>query len=449
MKRFYCILLSAIFLVSSAIASDVAVTIYNQNLGLVKDTRKVDIQKGLFSLEFSDVAAQIDPTSVHLKIDGATILDQDYEYDLVSRDRLLEKYLNQSIQVFTDQGEMFEGTLLSASGSVIILQAENGQVQAVSPDAIRDVRFGELPGGLRTRPTLVWTMIGDKAGKKDAEISYMTDGLNWHAEYVAVIDEKDETLELNSWVSIDNHSGSTYEDAKLKLMAGDVRVAARGRMRGAVYTAPMMANEADQQKGFEEKAFFEYHLYTLQRPTTLKDRQTKQISLFDPVTVSAKREYVYDTRGGKSGRDKVDVRVIFKNDEKAGLGIPLPAGKVRVYQSDSDQSLEFIGEDQIDHTPKNEEIQLTVGSAFDIVAEKKNTDMTRISDRIREESYQINIRNQKDENVTVKVIEGMWGDWQMMESSFEFTKKDANTIEFNIPVAAGKESILTYRVRRQ
>ncbi|MBU1882605.1 DUF4139 domain-containing protein, partial [bacterium] len=409
MRTIGSLLLVLIFLTTSVIANDIAVTIYNQNLGLVRDTRAVQIHKGAFSLEFSDVAAQIDPTSVHLKLDGATLLDQDFEYDLVSRERLLEKYLDQDVQIFTDQGEMFEGKLLSASGSVMILQSPDGQVQAVSPDAVRDVRFGELPGGLRTRPTLVWSLIGQKAGKKDAEISYLTGGLNWHAEYVAVINDKDETLELSSWVSIDNRSGTTYENAKLKLMAGDVQVLGP-RGRGPVAFSPSVVNEAQDAKGFEEKAFFEYHLYTLQRPTTLKDRQTKQISLFDPAVVDAEREYVFEARRNAT---KVNVKVIFKNEEKAGLGLPLPAGKVRVYQADSDGGMEFIGEDFVDHTPKDEEVQLTVGSAFDIVAEKKTVEVKRISDRIREESYQIDIRNHKEEAVTVKVVEAVWGDWQM------------------------------------
>jgi hypothetical protein len=424
-------------------AQDVSVTVYNQNLGIVRELRPVEIKKGAFSLEATDVAAQIDPTSVHLKLDGVTLLDQDFEYDLVSRDRLLQRYLDQSIDVFTEKGDVFSGILLSADGSQIILRAKDGQVQVISPSAVRDVRFGELPGGLRTRPTLVWSLIGDKAGKQTAELSYMTQGITWHAEYVLVTPEKSDKLEISSWVSIENNSGATYKDAKLKLMAGQVQVlqppvAFDGGNRA--YPEAMMAKGAP---GFEEKSFFEYHLYTLARPATLKDRQTKQIALFEPATVQSHKEYVC-TDGGE-----VKVNLVFKNEKKAGLGIPLPAGKVRVYQKDTDNSLEFVGEDMIDHTPEDEEVRVTVGSAFDIKVEREMSDMRQISDRVRDESYKITLRNHKKENVEIKVVEHAWGDWEILKSSHTFTKKNAAIIEFSIPVEAGKETIVTYSVRHK
>ncbi len=427
-------------------AQDVSITVYNQNIGLVKEVREVQLKSGETTLEITDVAAQIDPTSVHLKLEGVEVLDQDFEYDLVSRERLLEKYLDQQIQVFTEQGEMFEGVLLSASGSQLILQSDNGQVQIVSPDAVRDVRFGELPGGLRTRPTLVWSMFAKKSGKQDAELSYLTSGMTWHTEYVAVTQEKGDFLEISSWVSVDNRSGATYEDAKLKLMAGDVRVEAPrgGRARNlAVFEKTALAADAPS---FEEKAFFEYHMYTLQRPTTLKDRQTKQIALFSPAKVSAKREYVYH---GQRDQKKVNVNLVFKNEEKAGLGIPLPAGKVRVYQEDSDGALEFVGEDRIEHTPKDEDVRLVIGSAFDIVAEREMTDTQRITKQVREETYRIKLRNHKDEDVIVTIVESVYGDWDVLEKSHEFEKKNARTIEFKVAVKSGKETVITYRVRRK
>ncbi len=445
MRLFSYIVIFVSTVVTGALAQDVSLTVYNQNLGLVKEIREVQVDKGAFKLEAADVAAQIDPTSVHLNIEGVAILDQDFEYDLVSRERLLERYLEQEIEVFTEQGELFEGKLLSASGSQLILQAKNGNVQIVSPDAIRDIRFGELPGGLRTRPTLVWSLIGEKAGKQQAELSYLTHGMNWHAEYVAVVEEDSDNLELSSWVSIENRSGATYENAKLKLMAGDVRIAPEFVMDGGRYRA-MEAKAQMAPPAFEEKAFFEYHLYTLQRLTTLKDRQTKQIALFDPATVLAKREYIYD---GQRNPKKVNVRLVFKNDKKAGLGIPLPAGKVRVYQEDSDGSLEFVGEDRIAHTPKEEEVKLTVGSAFDIAAERAMTETKRLADRIREEAYRIKLRNHKDEDVEVTVVEHIWGDWDMLETTHDYEKKDASTIEFKVSVQKGKETVIEYRVRRK
>lgn len=433
--------------VTAACAQDVSVTVYNQNLGLIKQTRAVTIQKGSFTLEAADVAAQIDPTSVHLKLADVILLSQNFEYDLVSKDRLLEKYLGQTIQVFTDKGDLFEGKLLAASGAQLILQAKDGQVQVVSPDAVRDVRFGELPGGLRSRPTLVWSLIGRKAGKRTAELSYLTKGMTWHAEYVAVTKAQSDRLDLSSWVSIENHSGATYENAKLKLMAGDVRVISpQGVPLDGRRYRNLEATPAKAAPSFEEKPFFEYHLYTLQRPTTLKDRQTKQISLFDPVSVTARREYVYDYR---KNPEKVGVNLVFQNEKKSGLGIPLPAGKVRVYQEDSDGSLEFVGEDRIEHTPKDEEVRLVVGSAFDIKAKRTLTETKRLADRVREESYQIELRNHKTKSVQITVVEKFWGDWEILESSYPYTKKDAYTIEFKVPVEANQKTVIEYRVRRK
>lgn len=441
------IILSTIVLFAAAgFAQDLSVTVYNQDLGLVKEVRQITVKKGAFTFEASDVAALIDPTSVHLKVDDVAILDQDFEYDLVSRDRLLERYLDQNIEVFTEKGDLFEGTLLSASGSQLILQAKDGRVQVISPDAVRDVRFGELPGGLRTRPTLVWSLIGEKAGKRSAELSYLTRGMTWHAEYVAVTEEKSDKLELSSWVSIENRSGATYEDAKLKLMAGDVRIIPKGVPRDGRRQWAAMADELKAAPGFEEKAFFEYHLYTLQRPTTLKDRQTKQISLFDPATVAAKREYIFEAQ---KNPNRVQVNLVFENEEKAGLGLPLPAGKVRVYQRDTDGSLEFVGEDRIKHTPKDEEVRLVVGSAFDLAAEREMIETKRVADRVRDEAYRIKLRNHKAESIQITVVEHLWGDWEILESSHPYQKINAYTIEFKVAVEPDKELVITYRVRRR
>jgi hypothetical protein len=438
--------ITIILLAAAGFAQDLSVTVYNQNLGLVKEIRQIPVKKGAFTFEATDVAALIDPTSVHLKIDGVAMLDQNFEYDLVSRDRLLERYLDQTIEVFTETGDLFEGALLSASGSQLILQAKDGRVQVISPDAVRDVRFGELPGGLRTRPTLVWSLVGDKNTKREAELSYLTRGMNWHAEYVAVTGEKSDKLELSSWVSIENRSGATYENARLKLMAGDVRIVPE-----AVPTDGRRYQEwanlgAKAAPGFEEKAFFEYHLYTLQRLTTLKDRQTKQISLFDPATVAARREYVY--QAGKDPK-RVQVNLVFKNEKKAGLGLPLPAGKVRVYQRDTDGSLEFVGEDRIEHTPRDEEVRLVVGSAFDLAAEREMTETKRIADRVREEAYRIELRNHKEEAVEIRVVERLWGDWEILTSSHAYEKKNATTFEFKVSLDSDKEAVITYRVRRK
>jgi hypothetical protein len=435
-------------------AADVAVTIYNQNLGLVKDVRELEFQKGRSTLEFTDVAAQIDPTSVHFKLvnpsDRADILEQSYQYDLVSSSKILEKYVDKQIELFSksasdsSQGQAFKGKLLSYSGDNVTLQEPNGAIRIVRLDEIRDLYFPSLPEGLITRPTLVWLLDSQVSGRKKAEVSYLTSGINWHAEYVAVVDQKDQNLELAGWVSIDNRSGATYQDAKVKLIAGEVHQVTEGR--AVPQLAKVYAPETAAAPQFEEQPFFEYHLYTLQRPSTIRDNETKQISLFPSTAVKVAKIYTYD---GASYGDKVRVELEFTNSEAAGLGMPLPQGKIRVYKEDVDKALEFVGEDKIDHTPKDEKIRVFLGNAFDIVGERQRTDFKKISDNVSEESYQIKLRNHKEEPVEVVVVEHLrpYTQWEIKESSLPYQKKDANTIEFRVRLEKDQEVPLTYTVR--
>ncbi len=435
--------------------ADVSVTIYNQNLGLVKDVRELEFQKGRSILEFTDVASQIDPTSVHFKLvnpsDRADILEQSYQYDLVSSSKILEKYVDKQIELFSKsasdsgRGQSFKGKLLSYSGDNVTLQEPNGAIRIVRLDEIRDLYFPSLPEGLITRPTLVWLLDSQVGGQKKAEVSYLTSGINWHSEYVAVVDQKDENLELAGWVSIDNRSGATYQDAKVKLIAGEVHRVTEGRavpQLAKVY-APETAASAPQ---FEEKAFFEYHLYTLMRPATIKDNEIKQVSLFPSTGVQVKKIFTYD---GAMYQDKVRVELEFKNSEAAGLGMPLPQGKIRVYKEDVDKALEFVGEDKIDHTPKDEKVRVFLGNAFDIVGERQRTDYKKISDDISEETYQIKLRNHKEELVEVVVVEHLqsYTQWEIRESSLPYEKKDAGTIEFKVRLEKDQEVPLTYTVR--
>ena len=293
-----------------------------------------------------------------------------------------------------------------------------------------------------TRPTLVWMLNNGGPKKHKTELSYLTEGVDWHAEYVAVVDRDDKNLELGGWVSLVNRSGATYKDARLKLVAGDVNIVeARRRPEARGALKAMAAVEAVPQ--FEEKAFFEYHLYTLQRKTTLKNNQTKQISLFPSAEVKAKKLYIYDSARYEK---KVRVNLEFKNREQDGLGLPLPEGKIRVYKQDVDEALEFVGEDLIDHTPADEKVRIFLGNAFDLVGERVQKSSKKISSRSREEEYEISLRNHKEEDVGIVVVEHFYGDWEITQRSHSYTKKDARTAEFAVPIPAKGEVKLNYTV---
>jgi hypothetical protein len=452
----FAFLVGSLFLAKLAsVYAEVAVTIYNQDLGLVKDVRELEFQKGKSIIKFTDVASQIDPTSVHFKpvdtSDRVSILEQNYQYDLVSSSKILQKYVDKEIELFTKssgpKGEekSYKGILLSYSNENVTIQEPGGAIRIIRLDDVRDLYFPTLPEGLITRPTLVWLLDSDVSGKRKAEVSYLTNGINWHAEYVAVVDQKDQNLELAGWVSIDNRSGATYEDAKVKLIAGEVhRVEEMAPMRMAKGGYALDVAQAAPQ--FEEKAFFEYHLYTLLRPATIKDNEIKQVSLFPSTNVKVKKIYTYD---GARYDKKVRVELEFKNAQSEGLGMPLPQGKIRVYKADVDKSLEFVGEDRINHTPKDEKVRVFLGNAFDIVGERKKTDFKQITDDVTEESYQIKLRNHKEEAVEVVVVEHLYSytEWEIRESTFPYEKKDANTIEFKIPLAKDQEVVLNYTVR--
>lgn len=440
---------------SSLAYAEVSVTIYNQDLGLIKDVRELEFKKGKSIIKFTDVAAQIDPTSVHFKpvnpSDRVSILEQNYQYDLVSSTKILQKYVDKEIELFTKsagpagQVKSYKGKLLSYSNENVTLQEPEGAIRIIRLDEVRDLYFPTLPEGLITKPTLVWLLDSQVSGKRKAEVSYLTSRINWHAEYVAVVDQRDENLELAGWVSIDNRSGATYEDAKVKLIAGEIH-RVREERRPPRLAKGYIADMAAVAPQFEEKAFFEYHLYTLLRPATIKDNEIKQVSFFPSTEVKVKKIFTYD---GARYESKVRVELEFKNSESAGLGMPLPKGKIRVYKEDVDKALEFVGEDRIDHTPKNEKVRVFLGNAFDIVGERQKTDFKKIRDDITEESYQIKLRNHKEEKVEVVVVEHLYAytEWEIRESTHDYEKKDANTIEFKIHLDPDQEVVLNYTVR--
>jgi hypothetical protein len=441
-------------------------TVYNQNIALVRDTRPFGLEQGVNEVRFSDVASQIDPTSVHFRSltdpEGTAVLEQNYEYDIVGTQKLMQKYVDQEIELVAQDGSLYQGTLLSAADDVI-LQDANGGVTVVRLDQVQQFNFPELPEGLITKPTLVWLLAAEQTGDQDVEVTYMTGGINWHADYVVQLNEDDTALDLNGWITLDNRSGATYSDANLKLVAGDVNVIREARAAAdRVFALEAEALPA-AAPAVEERELFEYHLYDVQRPVTVRDNQTKQIEFTSATDVPAEKFFVYDGAPGLGfygyavpdpgygtySNPDVNIYLQCENEEENGLGIPLPAGRVRVYKADVDGSLQFVGEDQIDHTPRDESVRLLLGNAFDIIGERRQTDFQQLGRDVVEESFEITVRNHKDEDVEVRVLEHLfrWSEWEIVQESAEHIKLDQGTAEWRLPVPADGETTLTYTVR--
>jgi len=426
----------------------VSITVYNRDLALVKDVRLMDIDKGVREVKFDNVAARIDPTSVHFKVlEGrpAYVWEQNYRFDLASSSKILEKYLETEIDVIGEDADLFTGRLVSFDGSSIVLDQGRGAgpVLTLNRDKVSYIRFPTLPSGLISKPSLVWKLGADEGGDRLVEVTYMTSSINWHAEYVGVIDAADENIDLAAWVSIDNRSGATYEDAQLDLVAGDVHQVHDRRFEQEVAYGEGVALAKTAAPSFQEESLFEYHLYKLDTPATVADREIKQLTFFPSTDVEVEKVLEFDHRMG------TDVRVLleFENSEEGGLGLPLPAGKVRMYKEDSVGALQFIGEDRIDHTAKDEEVSLYLGNAFDVAAEWKTMDQRKITNRIREEDYEVSLRNHKDEDVVIRLVEHPYGYWDVTETTHEFEKTEASRIEFAVPVKRDGEAVVRYTIR--
>jgi hypothetical protein len=454
MKWLVSLGLAATLLTSIAAADEISLTVYNDNFGLVKQTRAVEFKKGAGEVRFTDVAALIDPTSVHIapKDGGISIIEQNYQYDLVNTERMMQRYLGMEISLVTKQGEIHRGKLLSYDARFAILQGESGEVTVTNAAEIVDYRFGKLPEGFVLKPTLVWRTESDGDKKSECEVSYLTDGINWHAEYVAVVDKDDKNLSLSGWVSIDNKSGATYDNASMQLVAGTVhRVTPRRVVQPPypTYSADRMMMK-DVAPQFKEEAFFEYHLYTLTRRATVADKETKQISLFPEATTSATKVFTLDATQAywwsRPEKPKVRVNLEFTNAEKNGLGMPLPKGVLRVYKADNRGELQFVGEDSVGHTPKDEKVRVFLGEAFDITAERLKSNHVDLGGDHARETYEITLKNHKKDDIVVTVVEPMpgWREWRVVESNIEYRKVSAYKIEFQVPVKADGENKLVY-----
>src|SRR5258708_3805675 len=441
----------------------VNITVYNSNLGLVRETRRLTLSQGQVALRFADVTAQIRPETVHLSSLTAPaslrILEQNYQYDLLNPAKLLDKFVGREITLVlrhyqnnTESFEPVQATLLSNNGGQV--WRIKGQI-VINPTNISEMRFPDLPKNLVATPTLVWDLENRESGPQTVEASYLTAGMNWRADYVLLVNADDTKGDLQGWVTLTNGSGATFEDARLQLVAGDVNRVSEER--NYALAGAMQRKATDSVSEFQEQGFFEYHLYTLQRPTSIRDNETKQVSLLEAAGFDVKKEFLlngqhyYYTNYNNPRqpiKENVDVQVQFRNSQQNKLGMPLPAGTIRLYKKDDKGNQQFIGEDKIDHTPKDEDVRVKVGDAFDIVAERKQTDYkVVVSGHLYEFAYEIKIRNHKDGPIGVVVNEPIGGDWEMISSTFEVRKTAAFAAQFNVPVAKDGESPLSYRVR--
>ncbi|HVB98286.1 MAG TPA: DUF4139 domain-containing protein [Candidatus Dormibacteraeota bacterium] len=437
-----------------------AITLYNSNFALVREARRVQLPAGAVRLAFEDVPNSIESSTVHLApARGIDVMDQSYEYDLLSPGRLLDKYLGKQMTL------IFRGRQNGATHETdvpAVLLSTNGPVWKIGNEIVTGIqpngyRFPELPGGLYSSPTLVWSLRNARPGERTLEVSYLADQMNWDANYVLDLTRNGQKGSIDGWVTLKNNSGAAFENASLSLVAGQVHRAAGPGPR----PMPMMLRAQAAVVGgvggqFTQQATGEYHLYQLNRRVDLRSNESKQIHLLSAPAVPVVETYVVEghseifrTRLPQGAPTPVPASVYlsFRNDAGAGLGEPLPAGTVRVYQPDSQGNPIFLGEDRIDHTPKGETARLNIGNAFDITARRRQTDFRVISPRVRESAFEVTLHNHKSEPVTVEVREPVGGSWELVGSNFPAKKPNAFTLEFDVPVPAGGSATLTYRVR--
>jgi hypothetical protein len=441
---------------------DLAVTVYNQNRGLVRDVRQLDLPTGEVDLHFMDIAARVNPATVHIASVSSphdlTVLEQNYEYDLLSPDKLLDKYVGREVTLVQFHMENnstrevdVKATLLSDNDNNPVWRIGDQIVTGIGRDRII---FPDLPPNLYSKPTLIWLLTNRQAGAQTVEASYLTDDMNWNADYVLTLPASEKTADLNGWVTVTNNSGTEFRNAQLQLVAGAVNVVQPPRPVPMARAMAVPAPPAAPQ--FAQENLSEFHLYSLERRTTLKDKESKQISLLEAANFPIEKHYEINGRNyyyqtpigpGEPAKDAVEIHLKFNNSDANSLGMPLPAGTIRVYQADSKGRLQFVGEDHINHTPKDERLDLHTGDAFDIVEERKQTDYEKVDEHTSESTFEITLRNHKSEPVTVEVNEPFGGEWRIEESSFKYEKTSATSARFTVPVRANGRAVLTYRVR--
>lgn len=454
--------------------SGTELTIYNQGFALVKEVRQMTLKPGRQTVTVEDVAQQIETNSVGVKSlsdpNGFTVLEQNYQYDLISPLAILNKAVGGRVTFLrvlpNGTKESISGTLISSPTAVVGNQNGGGQLtwngmvirtddQKILLNPSGEIQVDSLPDGLISKPTLLWDLVSEKGGNQKIELSYLTRGTTWNADYVLTIDGSNKG-DLQGWVTLTNNSGATWKDAKLKLLAGDVQRVDRPQGRGG---RPAMEMSADAMaKNFAEESLFEYHLYTLQRPTTVRNNEQKQVSLLEATGITYTKRLILDSMmdfgmyypsEGEIGVGVIKpmVKIDFLNKTENKLGMPLPKGNVKVYQRDKSGSVQMLGEDQIEHTPRDEKLSLVVGRSFDVVGERKRLNFRRINDRTFEETFEIEVRNRKTTEETVEVWERHYGDWRILNTSQDWVKADATTQVYTVKLAANTTKKVTYTVQ--
>jgi hypothetical protein len=436
---------------------EVELTLYNQNFGLVRELRSVALGLGSVQLEFGEVASTIQPETVHIQSRTAPsalrVLEQNYRYDLLSPQKLLEKYVGRRVRVHrwnsvTGREETHDAEVLAVNGGPVLRIGD--EITFNYPGRFS---FPEVPKSLIAKPSLVWLLESERE-RQTLEVSYLANQLNWRADYVLVIDDSDRVGDLRGWVTLTNQSGASYENARLKLVAGDVQRLVADRAPTA-RRAMLAAVEQESSSQFTEQPFFEYHLYTLERPATLLTNEQKQVTLLEAPQIEVAKRLIFHGAPGyyRSAfghgipEQKVGVYLDIENREQNRLGIPLPKGMLRVYKQDERGARQFIGEDQIDHTPRDERLRIKLGEAFDVVAERTQTDFNVLGHCVSESAWEVEIRNHKDEQVEVEVIEPAAGDWKIVRSTHDPTKRDAHSFGFEVGIPARESQTIEYRVR--
>ena len=443
--------------------SDLNVTVYNSNIALVRDVRNLTLPAGSFRLKFEDIAATVNPATVHFRSltdpTKLSVLEQNYEYDLLDPAKLLHKYVGKEVTLvhtYTDK----DGALKNEEIKATLLSDNNGQVWKIGNDIVtggyaQSYRFPEVPANLYDHPTLLMSLENSGAQKQQIEASYLANALSWNSDYVLTVNRDDKAADLDGWVTLSNNSGTAFHNARLQLVAGDLNRLPEALARDMTVNGRMELKAAAPAQ-FQQENFSEYHLYTLGRRTSIENQETKQISLLQGSAVPVEKIFVVNGQNfyyhnyqnpGAPMKDPVLVYYKFRNEEKSGLGMPLPAGNVRVYQKDSKGGVLFVGEDRIGHTPKDEDVSIHIGNAFDVVSERKQTDFKKIATNVYEMEFEITLRNHKDTPITVQCNEPIGGTWEILNSTYKFTKTAAWAAQFNVPVAANANAILKYRIR--
>lgn len=436
----------------------VAVTVYNQNFGVVRDIRRLKLGSGRVELSFKDVSAHVEPETVrlHSLTTGALfeVLEQNYRYDLLTPAKLLEKHVGKQISVY----RYSEKTGSEEKKTAEVLSVEGGVTLRIDGEVTTNFQgryaFSELPANLLDKPTLLWLLESDRPEQR-VEVTYLTQNLNWRADYVLKLDATDSKADLNGWVTLDNRSGTSYENASLRLVAGDVnRVRQEVTYDNQDDLVRAEESRADKPQ-FKEEGLFEYHLYSLERPTNLLDKETKQVSLLSAEAIGVKKKLVFVGQphyfrgqyGQLVSNQKLGVFVELVNSKQNRLGMPLPKGTVRVYKADQSGALQFVGEDAIDHTPRDEKVSFKLGEAFDVVGDRVQKEWSQLSNCSAESAFDIEIRNHKDVAETVEISEPAGADWQLLQHSHPFVKVDAATFRFDVQVPARQSTKVSYRIR--